>query len=191
MKLVLALLFTAIISSAIAQQPEIRATHGRLFLGASFGISSINLSGGTLAASTQTTLSLPNLKIGRRVTNNFVVLLHLPGSIYSYTGTGRKRDRGFEGIIPSVQYWPIKKLWVLGGAGLTLDAPAFYDIKNEDERKFYFGGSLLLGTGYEFYHSGKLNMDIQGRMHYGYANVQEGMRTGLAFNLLLGVNWHK
>ena len=53
------------------------------------------------------------------------------------------------------------------------------------------GASILLGTGYEFFHSGKLSMDIQGRVHYGYANVPEGMRTGLACNLLLGVNWHK
>ena len=124
------------------------------------------------------------------ISKRTALVLCLPGSIYTYKGIGRQRDRGFEGIIPSVQYWVKDRWWVLGGAGLTLDAPAFYDIKTEDETKFYFGASMLVGTGYEVWRTGKFAMDIQARLHYGKASVIEGTREGLAFNVLVGFNWY-
>ena len=49
-------------------------------------------------------------------------------TVYAYTGTGRARKRGIEGLFPSIQYWPSSRVWLSTGAGLNLDAPAFYDM---------------------------------------------------------------
>lgn len=173
-----------------AQNDETKLQQRRFFFGVSTGISSIQLSSKAIGNEQQIGLSFPNIKIGKMLSDHSAILLCLPGSIYQEKQMGRTRDRGFEGIIPSYQYWFSNRYWVLGGAGLTFDAPAFYDIKDETERKFYFGPSVLVGTGYEFYKKGKMSVDIQGRMQYGFSNYPTGNRTGLAFNLLIGVNWH-
>jgi hypothetical protein len=157
--------------------------------GAATGISTIRLSTASLAES-QVGFSLPNIKIGRMVSEQTAIILCLPGTLYKYKGSGRQRDRGFEGFIPSVQHWVNQRWWILGGAGLTFDAPAFYDIKREDETTFYFGASVLAATGYEVWQKGSYAIDVQTRVHYGSANVPEGNKTGLAFNLLIGFNWY-
>jgi hypothetical protein len=173
-----------------AQINETKIKQRRFFFGVSTGISSIQLSSQTNGNEQQIGLSFPNIKIGRMLNDHSAILLCLPGSIYQEKNMGRTRDRGFEGIIPSYQYWLSDRFWALAGAGLTFDAPAFYDIKDETERKFYFGPSILVGTGYEFYKKGKMTLDIQGRMQYGYSKYPTENRTGLALNLLIGVNWH-
>lgn len=161
--------------------------HG-FFFSASLGVSSLHLAMSGQPAEQQTALSFPNIKVGKMISSRSALLLHLPGSIYRYSGTGRSRDRGFEGIIPSFQYWIKDKWWALGGAGLTMDAPAFYDIKNENEHDFYFGPALLASTGYEVWRKGKNTIDIQSRVHWGYSSVPGGMRHGLAINFLIGFN---
>lgn len=118
------------------------------------------------------------------------LLLYLPGTVYAYKNEGRERDRGFESIVPAVQYWVGDLLWLLGGVGLGLDAPAFYDIKEETERKFYFGTAALAGVGYELWRKGRFALDLQGRVHYGNAKLPKGRRDGLAFSLLVGFNFY-
>lgn len=173
-----------------AQNDETKLKQRRFLFGVSTGISSIQLSSQTHGNEQQIGLSFPNMKIGQMISDHSAILLCLPGSIYQEKHLGRTRDRGFEGIIPSYQHWFNNRYWALIGTGLTLDAPAFYDIKNETERKFYFGPSILAGTGYEFYKKGKLSIDIQGRMQYGYSKYPTENKTGLALNLLIGLNWH-
>ncbi len=85
------------------------------------------------------------------ITPRTALLLCLPGTVYRYKWSERERDRGFEAIVPAVQFWPCDRFWLLAGAGLGMDAPAFYDIKNEAERKFYFGGAALAGAGYQIF----------------------------------------
>lgn len=187
MRLILIFVLTGIICTTNAQQSFERK--GFIF-GTAVGISSIRLSTTSLPTETQGSLSFPNFKIGKMISKRAALVLYLPGSIYSFKGTGRQRDRGFEGIIPSAQCWIKERWWILGGAGLTLDAPAFYDIETEDERKFYFGPSLIVGTGYEIWRQGKFALDIQSRIHYGQATVPEGIRKGLAFNFMIGFNWY-
>jgi hypothetical protein len=160
------------------------------FFGAAAGISSVHLSANGLTDESQISLSFPNMKIGKMLTEKSAILLYLPGSIYRYKGSGRERDRGFEGIVPAYQYWMTEKWWILGGVGLTLDAPAFYDIQDPSERKFYFGPSVLGATGFEIWQKNRFSLDLQARIHYGYATIPEGKRTGLATNLLIGFNWY-
>jgi hypothetical protein len=159
-------------------------------LGCAAGISAIHLSATGLSNELQAGLSFPNIKAGMMVTDRLGIVVCLPGSIYRYKGPGRERDRGFEGIVPGVQYWLTDRWWVLGGIGITLDAPAFYDIRQEDERTFYAGPGVLAGSGYELLRKGRFTLELQGRMHYGSARIPEGKRTGMAGNLLIGCNWY-
>jgi hypothetical protein len=181
--------FICLFNTAYSQNKPTVQRKGFIF-GTAAGISAIRLSATGSPTETQAGLSFPNFKIGTMLSQRTAVLLYLPGTIYEYKGVTRTRDRGFEGIVPSVQFWPKDRWLVLGGAGLTLDAPAFYDIKNEEERKFYFGPSVLAGTGFEVWHKGKFALDVQARVHYGTAKVPEGTRKGLAFNVMLGLNWY-
>lgn len=189
MKGIMSVLMIAATTVLHAQEQTQINRNGWVF-GTAAGVSVVHLSTTGLATETQTGLSFPNFKAGKMINNRMALLIYLPGSIYRYKGEGRERDRGFEGIIPSVQYWLKPRWWVMAGAGLTLDAPAFYDIKGEDERKFYFGPSVLAVTGYEIWRKDRFALDLQVRAHYGYASIPEGKRTGLAVTTLLGFNWY-
>jgi len=162
---------------------------GFLF-GTSLGVSFVQLNFKSQPIHREVSGSFPNFKIGTMVSNRLAVLVYLPGSIYKYKLAGRERDRGFEAILPSIQYWVNNKWWVLAGAGIGLDAPAFYDIKTEEERKFYLGKSFSIGAGYDVYQNRKFAIDIQGRAHFGDAKFPEGNRSGMAFNVLVGFNWY-
>jgi hypothetical protein len=133
---------------------------------------------------------LPNIKIGKMVSPKTALFLYLPGSVYRYAGNGRKRERGFEGFIPAVQYWVKDRWWWQGGVGMTFDAPAFYDIQNSSERKFYFGPEGILGTGYEVWRKGKWAIDVQARMYTGVSHIPGGTRRGMAFGILVGFTWY-
>lgn len=177
-------------SVSAQSQKSFEVQRSGFIFGTAFGASSLQLNTNNLSKETQYSISFPNFKIGSMISNRSAVLVYLPGSIYRYKLEGRERDRGFEGIIPSYQYWMNNRWWVLGGIGLCLDAPAFYDIKNEEERKFYFGPSAITAVGYEVWSKGKFALDVQGRINYGYANIPEGRRNGLAVNVMLGFNWY-
>ncbi|MGL5889860.1 MAG: hypothetical protein ACRC3B_08240 [Bacteroidia bacterium] len=134
--------------------------------------------------------SFPNMRFGWMLSPKLAVTIQLPGTLYQNNWDGRKRDRGFEGIIPGVQYWFKDRMWVSGGAGSALDAPAFYDIKEDAERKYYFGFGCVAGAGYEIWHKGKFVIDAQVRFHYGAVPVPSGTQRGLSGNLLIGLNWY-
>lgn len=188
MRAIFSTCFILCLTTAFSQQTDFQRK-GFIF-GVSVGTATTRLTTAALPTQKQSSFSLPNIKVGTMLTPRTALILYLPGSIYSYKESGRVRDRGFEGIIPSLQYWVKDRWWLLGGAGLTLDAPAFYDIKDETERKFYFGPSVVLGTGYEVWRKGRFALDIQSRVHYGTANVPQGKKEGLAFNFLLGFSWY-
>ncbi len=126
MKSILVLLFISFSLSLHAQSSDQGGFERKGFLlCAAFGVSSIQLSTPGLPGENQLGLSLPNLKIGTMIGRRTAALIYLPGTVYSYDLEGRKRDRGFEGIVPSVQFWAADRLWLLGGVGLGMDAPAF------------------------------------------------------------------
>lgn len=192
MKHFLFFLFAGISLSLHAQTagPKTFERKGFIFGGA-LGISYIQLSAPAgFSDDKQVGLSFPNLKFGAMLTPRTALLLYLPGTVYTYKNEGRERSRGFEGMIPSVQYWAGERLWLLAGVGLGMNAPAFYDIKDESERKFYFGTAALAGAGYEVFRKGRFALDVQGRIHYGQINLPDRKEKGVAFSVMVGVNWY-
>jgi hypothetical protein len=140
---------------------------------------------------TDLSFSLPNIKLGKQINSKHAVVLYLPGTLYQYKESGRIRDRGFEAILPSYQYQINSKLSFLVGFGLGLDAPAFYDIKNESERKFYFGTAATSSIAYEFLKTKNFSLDLQTRVQYGKVKMETQFHEGFAFNVLLGINFKK
>jgi hypothetical protein len=161
-----------------------------LFFGAAAGVASVWTSVEGAPASWQVTPSFPNLKLGYMLTDRVGLALYLPGSLYRYEGTGRARERGFEGVMLSVQAWPVERWWLLAGAGLTLDAPVFYDVKSPDEGHYQAGPGAVVATGYELWRRGSFAFDLQARVHAGRVDVPEGTRRSVAADMLAGVNWY-
>jgi hypothetical protein len=168
-----------------AEEPR----HG-LFFGAAAGPAVIQMHGPSSDAGWSGSASFPNFKLGWMLSDRLGVALYLPGTIYRYEGTGRPRDRGFEAAMASVQAWASTRWWVLAGAGLGLDAPAFYDVKSPDEGKYYPGLGAALGTGYEVWRRRSFALDLQARVHVGRNALPEGIARGRALDLLVGVNWY-
>ncbi len=152
------------------------------------------LGAGTLTLLTNDTVSvnfsssLPNIKLGYMVTNRFAIAALLPGATYSYLG----KDRSFEGIMATGQYWIKDKWWVLAGGGMTFDAPAFYTVKDPKTAGFHTGfPALTFATGYELYHHKKFAVDLQYRIFMGQAALpNNGKRQGLSNVFILGFNWY-
>ena len=134
--------------------------------------------------------TLPNMKIGYLFNDKFAVNLLLPGHLYKQEG----KYRGFEGFVLNGQYWIKDKWWILGGMGLTLDAPAFWRaLKNYDSSDFHTGfPALTFSTGYEIYRKGNFALDIQYRLYSGRVELKnDGDRRGMAHMIVLGFNWYQ
>lgn len=140
----------------------------------------------TLNVSFSTTL--PNIKVGYMVNKRLELLALLPGANYKYNG----KDRGFEGIIIAGQYWIKDNWWVLGGTGLTFDAPAFYTVKDPKTAGFYTGiPAFSFATGYEVWHKGRFALDMQYRFFFGKSNLpNNGHREGISNMFIVGLNWY-
>lgn len=158
------------------------------FWGGAVGAGVLHLTGATASEPRQAALSFPNLKFGFMVSERTAVALYLPGTVYRYRGEGRRRERGFEAIVPSVQHWWADRWWALAGGGLGLDAPAFYDIDGAEERKFYFGGAGVVAVGYELWRRKRFALDVQLRAQYNDVTVREGRQRGWGGTVLVGVN---
>lgn len=155
--------------------------------GVGLGMGSLTLkTNDTIDVSFSTTL--PNIKIGYMINPRLAVLALLPGSNYKYKG----KDRGFEGFIIATQYWVKDKWWVLGGTGLTFDAPAFYTVKDPAKASFYTGApAISLATGYEVWRKGKFALDVQYRIFLGNSNLPSGgHREGVSNMFIVGFNWY-
>lgn len=135
-----------------------------------------------------------NWKFGYMLNSITAILLQGNVSTYRYEGNSdstRERLRGFEGIIPSIQYFVSNRIWLSGGLGLGMDNPVFYDVKNENEGKYYAGGfKTTLGIGYEIWHKINKALDIQTRLSYGNAKVPEGKRKSVAVDILIGYSMY-
>ena len=155
--------------------------------GLGMGVGSLSLNTNDSLTST-ITMTIPNIKVGYMLSDRFALLALLPGANYKYKG----KDRGFEGFILSGQYWVKNNWWVLGGAGLTFDAPAFYTVDNPKTAEFYVGfPALTLSTGYEVWHKGKFALDLQYRLFFGKSNIAtNGFREGVSNMFIVGVNWY-
>ena len=152
----------------------------------------ISLGAGTLSLntnqskSTAFSASLPNIKVGYMLKPNLAILGLLPGATYKSEG----KDRGFEGFMLGAQYWPKERWWIMGTAGLTFDAAAFYTVEDPKTAEFNFGlPALSFATGYEVWRSGRMAIDLQYRFFYGQAQLKNnGLREGIANMLIIGFN---
>jgi len=192
MKHFLLFLLAGFYLSLHAQAPDKKPFERKGFVfGGAAGVSYIQVSAPVgLPDEKQTGMCFPNLKVGYMLTPRLALLMYLPRTSYVYKGDGRERGRGFESFIPSVQYWTNDRFWLIAGAGLDMDAPVFYDMKEKSERKFYFGPAAVAGAGYEFFRKGRIALDVQGQIHYGQAYAPDHKVNSAAYSILVGLNWY-
>lgn len=160
---------------------------------------------GTSLGVSHTIQSLPNksqrntdfgldLKAGYMLNPNLALLLTSNVSGYDYAGIGRPRKRDFGVVAPTVQYWFRDKLWVMGGAGLGVDAPVFFDLEDPDNNKeetvYHTGFGAVAAIGYEFYQGKKFTLDLKARTTYRNVNIVEGNTSGISPSILLGFNFY-
>ncbi|RMG20438.1 MAG: hypothetical protein D6730_19900 [Bacteroidetes bacterium] len=132
-------------------------------------------------------ISLPNLKLGWMVNERLAILATFPGMIYEYEG----KDRSFEAIMPSVQYWFKDRWWVNGGFGLAMDFPAFYEVDDFKDEDWNFGCAVALSSGYELVQKRKFALDLQSKLHLGRVFLDhDAHRDGVAFTIGIGFNWY-
>jgi len=129
---------------------------------------------------------LPNLKLGWMLNGRLAILATFPGMTYEYEG----KDRSFDAIVPSLQYW-VKDRWLVnGGIGLTIDSPDLFenDVDNED---WNFGTTVAVSSGYELIQKERYALDLQTGLQLGRTNLENGRyRDGVILTIGIGFNWY-
>lgn len=179
-------------STLMYSQNEQRITRKGFVFGASMGISQSIL---TFPKENQSETHLAlGFKLGYMLNPNLALLLTSNTSIYSYSGIGRERLRDFGVLAPSIQYWYKDKFWIMGGVGLGVDAPVFFDIKEPDtykeEREYHNGFGIIGAVGYEFYQGKRFAIDLKARITYRNVNITEGKTTGISPAIMIGINFY-
>ncbi|UWX54503.1 hypothetical protein NYZ99_16545 [Maribacter litopenaei] len=130
--------------------------------------------------------TFPELKFGYMLNNNLAITVSLPGMIYTLD----ENDRDFGGIIPSVQYWIKDRWWLHGGAGLAIDSPALYDIKENVNDDWNTGIAAMVSTGYEVYRKNKFALNVQSKLLVGGVKLNNDIdREVVQFSLGIGFSW--
>ena len=130
--------------------------------------------------------TFPELKFGYMLNDRLAVTVSAPGMIY----TINDNDRHFGGIIPSVQYWVKDRWWIHGGAGLGIDAPALYDIKDNVNDDWNTGIAAMVSTGYEVYRKNKFAMNVQSKLLVGGVKISSNIdREVVQFSVGIGFSW--
>lgn len=186
--IILLLSFTIL---SYAQNEQIVTRKGFVF-GASIGISSSIQS---FPNTSQNDIDFGlDLKLGYMIKPNIAILLTSNVSGYEYSGIGRTRKRDFGVLAPSLQYWFKERFWLLGGIGLGLDAPVFFDIKdpetNKEETEYHGGLGIVGAIGYDIYQGKKFVIDLKARITYRNVNITEGKTSGISPSLLIGINFY-
>ncbi|WP_324719366.1 hypothetical protein [Salinimicrobium sp. HB62] len=134
----------------------------------------------------QGAISFPELKFGYMLNDELAITASMPGMIYEFQG----RDRHFGGIIPSLQYWVKERWWIHGGLGLAIDSPALYDIEDDLNDDWNFGGAVMASTGYEVYKKKNFALNIQSKLVMGRAFLEgDAHRDAVTFSVGLGFSW--
>ncbi|WP_247237294.1 hypothetical protein [Telluribacter sp. SYSU D00476] len=188
--LISCIIFTSLLQKALGQDNAAIYKKGFLF-GLSTGAGSIHTSISNAPNEAQAGVA-HNWKIGTMLTSRTALLLQGVVTTYRYSGNAaspRERLRGFEGLLPSLQYWVNNRLWITGGVGVGMDNPVFYDVKDSSEGRYHSRGfKTALNTGYEIWQRKNMTIDIQGRLSHGAVQVPEGTRNSLAADILIGFN---
>ncbi len=175
--------------SLSAQAPDKAPIFERkgLTVGLSIGAGILTLSANDTVR-TMPAATFPNLRLGCMISRKLALQLLIPGSTYRHEG----RQRGFEGFLLTAQYWPRDRWWILGGAGVAFDAPAFWTVKDFRTADFYSGlPAVAFATGYEILRKKHLTLDIQYRLYAGQVSTDsKGKKQGVTNMLSLGINWY-
>ncbi len=132
-------------------------------------------------------ISFPNLKFGYMLNERLALMATLPGLIYEY----ENKDRSFEALIPSIQYWVQDRWWINGGVGMALDMPVWYDFDDFKDGDFNLGCAVEFSTGYELVQGKKFALDLQGQVSLGRAFLGDKQyRDAAMFTVGLGFNWY-
>jgi hypothetical protein len=187
-KILLVLLLTvAILHNTTAYSQKLVKERKGFIVGLGIGAGTLTLNKND-SSHTSFSTTIPNIKFGYMLNKRLALLVMLPGSNYKYIG----KDRGFEGFILSAQYWAKDNWWVLGGTGITFDAPAFYTVKDPKTAGFYTGiPAFSFATGYEVWKKGRFALDLQYRIYMGQSQLPNNqVRTGVSNMLIIGFNWY-
>jgi hypothetical protein len=134
----------------------------------------------------QGAFSLPNLKIGWMLNDNLALLATFPGMLYEVDG----KDRSFEAVMPTLQYWVSDKWWVNGGVGLGMDLPAFYNVKNVEDETWNFGCAVAASAGYEFVQRENFAIDFNAKVHLGRTFLENDAHLdGIGLSVGVGFTW--
>jgi hypothetical protein len=169
-------------------QPAPRATSGVIY-GVALGLSHVSLRAlPSLPAVRGTDVAL-GWHVGYQTSSRLAVKLAATTSVYRYPGPGRSRKRGFETLMPTLEYRVDDHVRVSAGAGVQFDAPVFYDIKasNASERRFYPGLGAVFGLSYTPHAGRRYSPDLQARYNVGYTDVPQGRLVGQTGALLVGM----
>lgn len=191
MKYFFSALLICLISSAYSQNNQNVHRKGFVF-GTALGVShSIQ----TFPSNKQNNTGLGlDFKVGYMVKPNLALLLSSNVSSYDYSGVGRDRKRDFGIVAPTIQYWFNHRFYILGGVGLGVDAPIFWDIEkpeiNKEEVQYFAGLGAVTALGFEIYRKKNFALDIKTRLAYRNVELQEGRTSGFSPALLLGINFY-
>jgi len=134
----------------------------------------------------QGTFVFPDVKLGYMLNERLAITASLPGMIYEF----QDNDRHFGGFIPSVQYWVKDRWWIHGGAGLALDGPALYDIKDNVNDDWHTGLAFMASTGYEVYRKNKFALNVQSKLLLGGVKLNNNIdREAVQLSLGIGFSW--
>jgi hypothetical protein len=134
----------------------------------------------------QETFIFPDFKLGYMLNNRLAVNVSAPGMIY----TVNDNDRHFGAIIPAVQYWVKDRWWIHGGAGLAIDSPALYDIKDNVNDDWNTGIAVMVSTGYEVYRKNKFALNVQSKLLMGGVKLNNNIdRDAVQLSLGIGFSW--
>ncbi|WP_062062809.1 hypothetical protein [Aquimarina longa] len=190
-KIVITILLSSFSILSYAQNEQTITRKGFVF-GTSIGVSN-SIQSFPNKSQNDTDFGL-DLKLGYMIKPTLAILLTSNVSGYDYSGIGRTRKRDFGVLAPAVQYWFKERFWLLGGIGLGLDAPVFFDIKdpeiNKEETEYHSGLGIVGAIGYDIYQGKKFAIDLKARMTYRNVNTTEGKTSGISPALLIGINFY-
>lgn len=127
--------------------------------------------------------------IGWQANRRIALLLAGTSGLYPAPVSGRTRRRGFETLMPTLEYRAADGFRVQAGAGLQLDAPVFWDPAplTPTSPRFSRGLGVVLGASYAPVRHGHFAPELRARWNAGYADLPQGRERGRAAAVLVGV----